>query len=100
MMVGAGAHARPLEDCAGLCFPGRWHPRDRVLPVNSVAHALGQRLAEETKRFFGDGHLLAKAAAGKVEENPFPPDKTREIREWIRLQVIDPDPDQRPKDTV
>jgi len=82
MTVGSGSQERPLEDGAGLCSPGRWLPQHRKLPTHSVAHALGQRLAEEASRLFGDGNLLARIATGSLEEDPFPPEKTTELRGW------------------
>ena len=89
MLVGSDSRARPLEDGAGLCSPGRWHPRDRCLPVKSVAFALGRKLADECNSLFHDGSLLARAASGKLSADPFPPAKTSELRWWIKERLTE-----------
>ena len=66
-----GISARPFEDGAGLCSPGRWAPQDRFQCL--LARKLMKALTEALDEQFDLLALACRMAHGGSTESPFPP---------------------------
>ena len=87
LMVGHGETRRLLYDGAGLCSPGLWAPQDRY-PATGVALLLQSALEDELSRWDrsvkgGLNIIYNDFAAGRIEDDPFPPAATERLREML-----------------
>ena len=86
IMVGHGPNQRLFSDGAGLCSPGLWPP-ERRLPATGIESLLHDAFGYELKRLDktyagGLDRLMADLAAGRLENDPFPPAATRRLRDF------------------
>ena len=85
LQVRQNYRVRPFEDGAGICSPGRWTPKKRLLPdVGNVAEdliaAMGLDMEQwETTTF--------RIMAGKQPQNPFTPEQINKgsgfLTDWV-----------------
>ena len=98
LCVGRGPHQRELHDGAGLCSPGRWPIKKRVLPQTPVLQNLKSLLKDfVTKQLKTE--VFAKLACGRVDSCPFG-QKLDELREqvYVLFEQASEEPRKRKSD--
>ena len=87
IMVGHGLNRRLLADGAGLCSPGLWPPHERHA-AQGVAERIKKALDRELDVWdrslrSGLNGLFNEFAQGKAEEDPFPPEATKRLKNLL-----------------
>ena len=87
IMVGHGLNRRLLADGGGLCSPGLWPPHERHA-AQGVAEGIQKALVRELDAWdrslrSGLNGLFNEFAQGKAEEDPFPPEATRRLKNLL-----------------
>ncbi len=102
LMVGRGPTARPLQDGAGLCSPGRWSPSQRTVVTQKdivelrllLRHAIDELLSETSTTAL---ELVERVTSADCQAAPFPDSWTVALRDAAH-DIFGQDSRPRPED--
>jgi hypothetical protein len=80
-------NVRDIDDGAGLCSPGRWHPsRRKLLDVGNLAKEAIAHMGLNLEEW---SITTVKMMAGKLDQDPFPEDQLLKGRDFLETWCKD-----------
>ena len=87
LQVRQNYRVRPFEDGAGICSPGRWTPKKRLLPdVGNVAEDLIAAMGLDMENW---ETTTFRIISGKQQQNPFTPEQIAPLNSSRRFKAGD-----------